>query len=420
MKPQPQDWSQLAAIKVPQRRGEPVRSAAPIAPRRAAPTAASDATLGHAPAASSAPPAPAGSLPALPAALLLAIALVASCLLLGHQRLDATGVLLCAAATAALQAPIMFYFGVRARASAAAAAAAQRQDAVILGAMREGLFVIGRDLRLRAPCSSALSELLHLPTPCGQRFEQLFRPLLDEETLAATVTFLRLLWNDDTDRDAIEALNPLTQVEIRLDNAHGGSLRRTLSFSFRRVAGGEPADDGILVMVTDVTDTALLARELEQAKADGDSQPELLLQLVRSDPQTLTNFLDDADTAFRKCNAVLSASGIGQPHLQRKLAGVLRELHVVAAESQALPFASIARRLQSIDDLLSELCARASLSGSDFLPVVIGLDDLMSHAATMRAIHQHIVLLRAASAALAALDHDHSADQPAPVVLELS
>jgi len=181
-----------------------------------------------------------------------------------------------------------------------------------------------------------------------------------------------------------------------------------------------PADDGILVMVTDVTDTALLARELEQAKADGDSQPELLLQLVRSDPQTLTNFLDDADTAFRKCNAVLSASGIGQPHLQRKLAGVLRELHVVAAESQALPFASIARRLQSIDDLLSELCARASLSGSDFLPVVIGLDDLMSHAATMRAIHQHIVLLRAASAALAALDHDHSADQPAPVVLELS
>ena len=89
-------------------------------------------------------------------------------------------------------------------------------------------------------------------------------------------------------------------------------------------------------------------------------------------------------------------------------------------EAQALPFASIARRLQSIDDLLSELCARASLSGSDFLPVVIGLDDLMSHAATMRAIHQHIVLLRAASAALAALDHDHNADQHAPVALELS
>ena len=182
----------------------------------------------------------------------------------------------------------------------------------------------------------------------------------------------------------------------------------------------EPADDGILVMVTDVTDTALLARELEQAKADGDSQPELLLQLVRSDPQTLTNFLDDADTAFRKCNAVLSAAGIGQQQLQKRLIGVLRELDAVTSAAEALPFASFAQRLQNIDDLLSELCARVSLSGSDFLPVVIGLDDLMSHAATMRAIHQHIVLLRAASAALAALDLRESSVNRAAAVLELS
>ena len=106
------------------------------------------------------------------------------------------------------------------------ASAARRQQANILGSLREGLFLIGRDLRLRAPCSSALSELLHLPTPCGQRFEQLLRPLLDdEETLAAALTFLQLLWNDRADEDAVESLNPLSQVQVSFADSHGGCER---------------------------------------------------------------------------------------------------------------------------------------------------------------------------------------------------
>ncbi|HXL96854.1 MAG TPA: hypothetical protein VN925_00655, partial [Steroidobacteraceae bacterium] len=84
------------------------------------------------------------------------------------------------------------------------------------------------------------------------------------------------------------------------------------------------------------------------------------------------------------------------------------------------PFASFAQRLQSIDEVLSGLCAKASLTGNDFLPLVVRLDELMSHAATMRVIHQHIVLLRAASAALAALDLRASTLISGPAVLDPS
>ena len=77
-------------------------------------------------------------------------------------------------------------------------------------------------------------------------------------------------------------------------------------------------------------------------------------------------------------------------------------------------------RLQGIDDVLSGLCARSPLHGNDFLPVVVRLDELMSHAASMRFIHQHLVLLRTASAALAARD-ERAALQPTDrAVLELS
>jgi hypothetical protein len=418
MKLQPQDWSLLTDIQAVRRPRQPAHSPQPIDALRAADTRVPDK-----PSTPAAATAPAGLVrlvqPPL-GVLLLAVGLVAGWLLAGHGGQGSRGGLVGAGAAAALMLPILLYYFRHARASAAETAVVRQQVANILGCVHEGLFLIGRDLRLRAPCSGSLTDLLSISAPCGQRFEDVFRPLLDAETLAAALTFLRLLWNDQTDEDAIESVNPLSQIEMCFANTHGGSERRCLSFSFRRATAGGFADDCIVAVVADVTDKVLLARELEQTKADGDSQPELLLQLVRTDPLALVAFLDDADTAFRKSNALLTAPGIGSQQMQRKLNGVLRELHAVTAQAEMLPLASFAQRLRRIDDLLSGLCAKTSLTGNDFLPVVIRLDELMSHAATMRVIHTHIVLLRAASAALAALEHRESTVNIPSSVLELS
>jgi hypothetical protein len=393
MKPQPQDWTELAdmhAVCVP-------RGQQPIAPLTLTRPLA---------------------LVALP---LLAMALYLCWPAAQHGSQQLAAAVLGAGAALALLLPLTLYLRRQTRALVTEAAAAQRQLANILGGLHEGLFLIGRDLRLAATGSASMRELLRLGATAGRRFEDVLRPLLlDEETLAAALTFLQLLWSDDADEHAVESLNPLSQVEVSFANASGGSERRYLSFSFRRVAGTVPADDCILAVVADVTDRVLLARELEQAEAEADSQAELLLQLVRTDPVALVTFLDDADNAFRKSNAILSATGIGQPQLHKKLIGVLRELAAVTTEAQALPFASFTQRLQGIDQLLSGLCAKSSLIGNDFLPAVVRLDELMSHAASMRAIYQHIVLLRAASAALAAVDERDSIITRGAKVLERS
>jgi len=314
--------------------------------------------------------------------------------------------------------PLTLHLRRRVRTLAGDSAASQGQLLNILASVREGVFVIDRELRLGATCSASMSELLRVSSPAGRRLEDLLRPLIELETLIAALTFLRLLWSDRADEHAIEALNPLAQVEVAFVNARGAAERRYLSFSFRRAAGA--VADCIIGVVADVTDRVLLARELEQAEDAGDSQAELLLQLVRADPIALLAFLDDADTAFRKSNALLTAPGSEPPQLQKKLIGVMRELEAVTGAAEMLPFASFAQRLQGIDDVLSGLCARSPLHGNDFLPVVVRLDELMSHAASMRFIHQHLLLLRAASAALAARD-ERAALQPADgAVLEPS
>lgn len=361
------------------------------------------------------PPVHSLTLPLLPLLALLAPALaVAACAWRLHGALAGGGVAL------ALLLPIGLCLKRQARARAAEAGTRQQLHHV-LGSMHEALFVIGCDLRLGATCSASLRELLRVSAPAGRRFEDLLRPLLDDEaTLASALTFLRLLCHDQADEYAIESLNPLAQVQVRFADARGGGELRWLSFAFRRVVGAKPADDCIHAVVADVTDRVLLARELEQAQADGDSQAELLLQLVRADPPALVAFLDDADAAFRKSNAILTGTGIGQPDLHKKLIAVLRELDAITAAAEALPFASFAQRLQAIDDVLAGLCGKTSLTGNDFLPAIVRLDELISHAATMRSIYQHIVLLRAASAALATLDARAPNPAAGSLVLEAS
>ena len=295
---------------------------------------------------------------------------------------------------AALLLALMLYFAWRSRQAGRAALQAEQQVANILGTVREGLFLVDREMRLGATHSDSLRELLHLGTPAGLPLEQVLAPLVDEKTVSAALKYLGLLWKDKVHEELIESVNPLNQIEICFENARGASEVRYLSFSFRRVRSAEPGADYVLGVVADVTDRVLLARELEHVKADSDSQASLQLQLLRVDPDTLGGFLAGADVALRKSNAVLTGSGIEQEDLKKKLNGVFRELHAIKGEAAALALSTFVQRIHAIEEALSTLRSRPSLSGNDFLPLVVRLDELLGYLAQIRAMQERVATLR--------------------------
>jgi HPt (histidine-containing phosphotransfer) domain-containing protein len=296
--------------------------------------------------------------------------------------------LLAGSAIAAVLLALMLYFAVRSRRAGAAAAHAERQMANILATVREGLFLVGRDLKLGDASSASLAELLRTPVPPGISFEALLAPLTDAKTLTAAMKFLGLLWKDKVHEELIESVNPLSQIEVTFANPQGGKDQRYFAFSFRRVRGGEGVNDQVLGVVADITDRVLLARELELAKVEHDSQATMLLQIMRADTHQIRAFLSSADAALRSGNAALTASGSGADDLRRKLQGVFRELHAVKGEAAAVGLASFSQRIHVIEDLLGALREKPQLSGNDFVPVVVKLDELMSHVAQIRLLHQ--------------------------------
>jgi two-component system chemotaxis sensor kinase CheA len=304
--------------------------------------------------------------------------------------------LLAGTLVAALLLGAMLYYGYRSTKSAAQALEAQRQVENILGTVREGLFLIGRDLKLGSTCSGSLKDLLHIENPAGQTFEEVLRTLVDEKTTKAALKFLGLLWRDKVHEDLIESINPLNQVEVAFAAPTGGTDTRYLAFSFRRVRGDDTSGDYILGVVGDVTDRVLLARELEQVKADNDSQAAVLLQILKVDPQQMQSFLTNADVAFRKSNAMLTAPGKEQEDLKKKLNGVFRELHAAKGEAASLGLSSFVQRIHAAEDYLSTLRNKAQLNGNDFMAVVVKLDELMSHAASIHGMQDRVAGFRVA------------------------
>ncbi len=304
------------------------------------------------------------------------------------------GLLLAGATVAALLLGLMLYYGWRSRQAARLAAAAQRQVSNILDTVREGLFLLDRDMHLGHTYSDSLRELLRIPSPAGLHFEQVLKPLVDVKTATAALKFLGLLWKERVHEELIESVNPLSEIEVTFPNARGGNEVRYLAFSFRRVRGSDSAGDYLLGVVADVTDRVLLARELETVKAESDSQATLQLQLLRLDGQPLSSFLASAEVALRKSNAVLTGSGIEQEDLRKKLNGVFRELHGVKGEAAALSLGSFVQRIHAIEDALSALRGRSQLSGNDFLPIVVRLDELLNHLGQIRSMQERVATLR--------------------------
>ena len=92
--------------------------------------------------------------------------------------------LLGGSAVAALLLGLMLYFAWRSRQAARIAEAAQRQVSNILGTVREGLFLLDRDLRLGDTYSKSLTELLRLSARRPDlHIEDMLKPLVDDKTL---------------------------------------------------------------------------------------------------------------------------------------------------------------------------------------------------------------------------------------------
>jgi|HubBroStandDraft_6_1064221.scaffolds.fasta_scaffold97256_2 two-component system chemotaxis sensor kinase CheA len=274
---------------------------------------------------------------------------------------------------------------------------AQEQTRDILKTVREGFFLLDANYRIGAVWSEALTRMFGREDFAGLSFEELLRDLVPAATLATATKYIKLLWGERAHENLMKSINPLGQLEITMDNGHGGKESRYLQFDFHRVMG--PAGiKHVLCSVGDITSSVLLARELQESQDNANAQVDMMLAMMHIDPLQLVSFLDGAETGLKLVNTILKDPARTDAEFRKKLSGLFRELHSIKGEASALNLSSIAARVHSLEDIVSELKKKAELSGNDFLPMVLKLDDLLAHLRSVRDMAGRLTALKEGTA----------------------
>ncbi len=270
---------------------------------------------------------------------------------------------------------------------------ARQQTADILRTVSEGLFLLDEQSCIGAAHSAALNKLFRRDDLAGLSFESLLRDLVPERTLLTAMKFVKVLWNERTKENLVRSINPLNEVEVHFRNADGSDEVQYFEFDFHQVRNDSKITH-VLVSVTDITARMALARELKDSQEKSQAQLDTLLGILHVDPAQLASFLDDSDASMKMINLVLKEPAREEATFRKKLDTIFRQVHSVKGEAAGLGLASIESRAHSFEEDLRTLREKSGLSGTEFLPLVIKLDDLFTHLQSIRALVAKLSKLR--------------------------
>jgi HPt (histidine-containing phosphotransfer) domain-containing protein len=292
---------------------------------------------------------------------------------------------------------IFFYFARNLRKEELVANIARKETADILRTVNEGLFLLDKELKLGSERSMALNNIFRREDFSNVTFDQLLKPIVPEKTMRTAMDYVSLLWGERVNEKLVKTINPLNEVEVHFDNPAGGFDTHFLEFDFNRVKS-DGSLSHLLVTVNDVTKRVMLSRELQESQEKAQAQLDLLLRILHVEPDSLTGFLTDADVSLKMVNSILKEPAREESAFRAKIDGIYRQVHAVKGESSALGLKTVEQRAHAFEESLNDLKGRTTLSGSDFLPLVVKLDDLFNHLAQVREMLGRLVDLHQAIA----------------------
>ena len=260
----------------------------------------------------------------------------------------------------------------------------------IMGAVREGLFLLTPELAIEAKYSAATRQIFGQEELEGADFLDLIRRITPERTHELTARFLRLLFNPAKNDSVIAKINPLKEVEASFSSRSGQLEQKFLTFTFERIReSGEIRH--AMVTVADVTARVLLAQQLRQSQQRMERQAELLLSVMHVEPQMLREFIEDAHTELETINALLRegrSAVLSIPDrntFYRHLADdIFKSVHTIKGTAAMLRIDYFAVAAHRFEEKLAALRGRTLLDGSDFVPIVLELSEMVDSLAEIR------------------------------------
>lgn len=270
--------------------------------------------------------------------------------------------------------------------------ASNRITDAVLRNTDQGLFFLDARNRVLPHISKALAGLFRREDFANLTFEKLLAPVVTAKTLSAARSHIAELLGTAPPREDGDAAagaeardNPLSNIELRLPNTDGSYDSAQYAFEFSAV---ELVNDqrAWLVRVTDVTHEVQMLRELEDLRIHVQTQGEILRSVLQVGGARFGALLHRADASMKTINAVLKKPAREQEAFRHKLEETLEEVDRVRRDAAAFQLSALEASARQFEDALHELRSRPALSGSDFLPLAVKLDELYGQFALLKTL----------------------------------
>jgi len=248
----------------------------------------------------------------------------------------------------------------------------------------EGIVFLDAKGKILPQMSASMATLFRRQDFADSTFEQLLAPIVSAKTLTAARNQVRHLFCAEV-HAAADGSNTLPDVEVRLPNPDGSIQSAHYAFEFSAMP--PPQEPYVwMLRVGDITARVQTARELEDVRAQLHVQAEILRSVMQMGGARFAAFLQKAAASMKAINMVLKKPAREQESFRDKLEETLEEVDRVRREAAALKLTALEAAARLFEDSLQDLRSRDTLSGGDFLPLAVKLDQLYSQFALLRSL----------------------------------
>ena len=268
---------------------------------------------------------------------------------------------------------------------------ARKETTEILETVQEGLFLVDENLTIGSQHSLYLNTILGLDEIAGQNFQKMLENMISEKDAETARGFIELLFDKKVKEKLIGDLNPLNLVEVNIAQNSGGFLNKFLQFSFAR-AYQAGVISHVLVAVVDVTEKVKLEKALAESKKHSEAQLEMLTSLLHTHPSLLQEFIKNSFDCFNRINNILRQPAKTTQLVREKAIGIFREIHNFKGEAASLKLEYFEAQAHSIEDTLADIKTKSNLTGNDYLPLAVQLENLISYTQQIQQLTDKLAL----------------------------
>lgn len=260
----------------------------------------------------------------------------------------------------------------------------QQETDRILKTVKDGLFLMDSNHNISNQHSQSLKSIINEEQPGGKNFLEILKKIVPEKTLNLAEDYLDLLLGDRVNADLMGDLNPLDQIEVYYKTK--GIDRRVghLGFKFSQVKSD--GQSHLLVQVDDITEKVKLEQELKKSQEQAKAQFDLMLKVLHVEPQMLAVFLRGAEKSLNDINDVLQQRTSGEKANRDKLNLIFLHMHRLKGDAGALGLEVFESKAHDFENLLEEIRTKSKITGKDFLPLTIRLDDFLNQVDSLESL----------------------------------